>query len=123
MRTPNFNLKTMKDQIKKAVDQNILVFDFDGSPNITKRLLYLMFSTMENEYGETPQTLYIPTMVYPEFDPWERVWGMSIERVKALNEGELLHDYYSKELKGSFPSGKSDLVLAVGKSAVLLGAC
>jgi len=59
MKTPNFDLTRLKTQIKKTTDQNIMVFDYGP----TKKLLYLMLSI---------KTVYIPSRVYPEFDPWER---------------------------------------------------
>ena len=103
----------LDQKLQEATDRNVMFYDTD-SGDISKRLIYLMFSYTE----DTLRAILIPTDAYPDFD-WEKpLYGVDIVRDRRLNQDctEALLERYGIGLS----SGKSQLVLGLfGESAVL----
>jgi hypothetical protein len=104
----------LDQKLKEASDRNMIFYDENSSRDISKRLIYLMFSWTE----DTLRAILIPTDAYPDFD-WEKpVYGVDIVRDRRLN-----HDRTEALLKKhniTLSNNKDQLVLGLfGKSAVL----
>ena len=103
----------LDQKLQEATDRNVMFYDKD-SGDISKRLIYLMFSWTE----DTLRAILIPTDAYPDFD-WEKpLYGVDIVRDRRLN-----HDRTEALLKKhniTLSNNKDQLVLGLfGKSAVL----
>lgn len=103
----------LDQKLQEATDRNVMFYDKD-SGDISKRLIYLMFSYTE----DTLRAILIPTDAYPDFD-WEKpVYGVDIVRDRRLN-----HDRTEALLKKhniTLRNDKDQLVLGLfGESAVL----
>ena len=103
----------LDQKLQEATDRNVMFYD-KNSGDISKRLIYLMFSYTE----DTLRAILIPTDAYPDFD-WEKpLYGVDIVRDRRLNQDctEALLERYGIGLSSS----KSQLVLGLfGESAVL----
>ena len=103
----------LDQKLKEASDRNLIFYDAN-SGDISKRLIYLMFSWTE----DTLRAILIPTDAYPDFD-WEKpLYGVDIVRDRRLN-----HDRTEALLKKhsiTLSNNKDQLVLGLfGESAVL----
>lgn len=115
-----YSLASLKEMLKYGTDRNMIVYDCNAQGNLTKKLLYLMLNVADDDIHH----MYIPRDSFPvDFDPWEKVYGITFTRTKELNEDGELTKYYTDELKGSFMSGYFSPIIAVGKKDILLGMC
>lgn len=111
----------LTSMVKRGVGRNTLVYDpsrlYDGNPNITKKLVYTMWSFSEDML----KTLIIPTDKFPEFDFERELYQVSFIRDRRLDlDGIVLQAF--KDAGGSFPGKNTSLVIGVEKGGkILLG--
>lgn len=103
----------LDQKLKEASDRNMMFYDAN-SGDISKRLIYLMFSWTE----DTLRAILIPTDAYPDFD-WEKpVYGVDIVRDRRLNQDRT--EALLKKHNITLSNNKDQLVLGLfGQSAVL----
>lgn len=103
----------LDQKLQEATDRNVMFYDKD-SGDISKRLIYLMFSYTE----DTLRAILIPTDAYPDFD-WEKpVYGVDIVRDRRLNQDRT--EALLKKFDITLWHDKSQLILGLfGESAVL----
>jgi hypothetical protein len=102
------------DQKLREANEHDLIFYDPNSGDISKKLIYFMFSYTE----DTLETILVPTDVYPDFD-WENpLYGVDIVRDRRLNENRT--EGILKKHNITLSRSKSQLILGLyGKSAVL----
>ena len=122
----------MKKIIRQGYNNNQIVYD-NYSPDISKRLIYLMIRQMPKI-----TTIWIPTDEYPDFipDDWSVdniatlfVYGREIIREPKFNYDGEYTKYFLGELCGTL--AKDDLNLIVGSNPLeepsfdntILGSC
>ena len=103
----------LDQKLKEASNRNMMFYDAN-SGDISKRLIYLMFSWTE----DTLRAILIPTDAYPDFD-WEKpVYGVDIVRDRRLNQDRT--EALLKKHNITLSNNKDQLVLGLfGQSAVL----
>lgn len=103
----------LDQKLQEATDRNMMFYDAN-SGDISKRLIYLMFSWTE----DTLRAILIPTDAYPDFD-WEKpVYGVDIVRDRRLNQDRT--EALLKKHNITLSNNKDQLVLGLfGQSAVL----
>ena len=103
----------LDQKLKEASDRNLIFYDAN-SGDISKRLIYLMFSWTE----DTLRAILIPTDAYPDFD-WEKpLYGVDIVRDRRLNQDRT--EALLKKHNITLSNNKDQLVLGLfGESAVL----
>jgi hypothetical protein len=105
----------LRAKIEKGVDRNILAFDPEATGTVTKRLIYGMWSISLDKLTR----LHIPTDAFPEFDFYERQYGVQIVRDRRLNiKGS---ENFIDEFNIHPAPGKSLLVVGVWDDECLLG--
>lgn len=106
----------LDQKLQEATDRNLMFYDenLSYSRDISKRLIYLMFSWTEDTLG----AVLIPTDAYPDFD-WEKpLYGVDIVRDRRLNQD--CTEALLKKLDITLRYDKSQLILGLfGESAVL----
>lgn len=97
-----------------------MMYDSDCEGNISRRLIYLMWSYTE----DTMTQVIIPTDVYPEFDFSTTLFGVSFVRDRRLNyEGsEKMISKYKISLP-AIPNRKSQLILGIYKGGKSILGC
>jgi len=121
-----------KEMIKRAAEQNVLVFDRTGAENeLTVKLAGLMLDICLLNYGTRLTDIYVPCNVKLP-DDYPTVAGLIIHRIHELNCGNTdpsdfyppakLFEYFTKDLGGSLASGHKHLIIGAGpNNATILG--
>jgi len=105
----------LKEKIRKGVERNVLTFDPEATGTVTKRLVYGMWGISLDKLDR----LHIPTEAFPDFDFYERQYGVLIVRDRRLNGKESAG--FMKEFNISSVPGKSLLVVGTWGDECLLG--
>lgn len=106
----------LKEKIRKGVDNNVLAYDPERTGVVTKRLVYGMWGISLDKLDR----LHIPTDAFPDFDFYERQYGVLIVRDRRLNEAESRK--IAREFEIAFPIKRNLLLVGVWDNGVLLGA-
>ena len=105
----------LRARIEKGVERNLIVFDPEATGAVTKRLIYTMWSISLDKLTR----LHIPTETFPEFDFYERQYGVKIVRDRRLNIEETKK--FMEEFNMSYAPAKSLLVVGTWDDECLLG--
>lgn len=103
----------IRKAFQETIDKNTMVISQSDKYHISKKLIYLTLSYLNDDVD----VIYIPKDSYPEFNPFETLYGITFIRTEFLNWGNEMYSDLQRSI-----SGYENFIAAVGKNSSIIGA-